>query len=118
MSSASDALVIDESEVVADVWIVGVVAILVVVCIVVERDLVKAEGEAEVIAVVDVCADVDVVASDGACGFSYGVVTLGVSIPLIVVDGDDSIAIGIVVDGGVIGGGEGVLAHGVELGCP
>ena len=57
-------MVIDESEVVADVWIVGVAAILVVVCIVVEHDLVKAEGEAEVIAVVDVCADVDVVASD------------------------------------------------------
>ena len=57
-------MVIDESEVVVDVWIVNVVAILVVVCIVVEHDLVKAKGEAEVVAVVDVCADVDVVSSD------------------------------------------------------
>ena len=111
-------LVIDESEVMVDVWIVDVVAILVVVCIVVECDLVKAEGEAEIVAVVDVCADVDVVASDGACGFSYGVVTLGVSVPLIVVDGDDSVAIGIVVDGGVVWGGKSVLAHVVELVCP
>ena len=37
---------------------------------------------------------------------------MGVSVPLIVVDGDDSVAIGIVVDGGV------VLAHVVELVCP